>query len=202
MGFSQKNTLIIDYLPVSPFGKCMLPRLLTCLFLSAVSALSAAPARAADWWPYDNARFGYSIELPPGFGLTVLANHGDGLALAPADKSAKLLVFATPGLNGDFSSEAKIRLVLAKQDGWQVSFSKMTPQGFNFTGVRRDRIVYGRGVALCNGASAFFQMDYAKADMQRYDAVVMRLARSLKGTEKCGSGSLKPLFKGSLAATG
>lgn len=180
----------------------MLPRLFTCLFLSAASALAAAPARAADWWPYDNARFGYSIELPPGFGLTILADHGDGLALAPADKSAKLLVFATHGSGGDFSSEAKTRLVLAKQDGWQVSYSKMTAQGFSFTGVRRDRIVYGRGVALCNGASAFFQMDYAKADMQRYDAVVMRLARSLKATEKCNSGNARPLFKGSMAVTG
>ncbi|MET0748150.1 MAG: hypothetical protein ABWY49_08155 [Rhizobium sp.] len=180
----------------------MLPRLFTCLFLSAASAFSASQAVAADWWPYDNGRFGYHIELPPGFGLTILAERGDGLVLTPADKSARLLVFATHSAESDFSSEAKTRLVLAKQDGWQVSYSKLTAQGFSFTGVRRDRIVYGRGVALCNGASAFFQMDYTKADMQRYDAVVMRLARSLKATEKCTSGSAKPLFKGLAAATG
>jgi hypothetical protein len=202
MGFSPGNALIIDHPPILPFGKRMLSRLFTCVFLSAASVLSAERASAADWWPYDNSRFGYSIELPPGFGLTVLANHGDGLAMTAADKSAKLLVFATHGPNSNFTSEAKIRLVLARQAGWQVSFSKLTAQGFSFTGVQRDRIVYGRGVALCNGASAFFQMEYAKADMQRYDAVVMRLARSLKATEKCVTGSLKPLFKGSLTVTG
>ncbi len=180
----------------------MLSRLAACLLLSAVSALSTAQAHASEWWPYDNSRFGYSIELPPGFGLTLLANHGDGLSLAPADKSARLLVFATPAFSSDFQSEAKTRLVLARQDGWQVSFSKTTSQGFSFTGIKRDRLVYGRGVALCNGASAFFQMDYAKAEMQRYDAVLMRLVRSLKATEKCTPGSQKPPFKGSLAATG
>ena len=134
-----------------------------------------------------------------GFSLTVLAEHGDGLALTPADKSAKLVVFATDGAGSDFSTQTKVRLALARQAGWQVSYSKMTPQNFSFTGMREDRIVYGRGVALCNGASAFFQMDYRKADMPRYDAIVMRLARSLKATEKCITGSLKPLFKGSLA---
>ncbi|MGA1801077.1 hypothetical protein [Rhizobium sp. HT1-10] len=180
----------------------MLPPLVTALFLSAVSAFSVAEARASEWWPYDNPHFGYSIELPPGFGTTVVSDRKDGLALAPADRSATLLVFATPGLDSSFSREAETRLALAKQDGWRVSYSKMTPQGFSYTGVRRERIVYGRGVALCNGASAFFQMDYAKSDMQRYDAVVMRLVRSLKSTAKCVGGGTKQPFRNSLAATG
>ncbi len=179
----------------------MLLRPAACLLLSAMSALSAAQARASEWWPYENARFGYSIELPPGFGMTVLTNRGDGLSLMPADKSARLLVFSTPGFSSDFVTEAKTRLVLARQDGWRVSYTKTTAQGFSFTGVKRDRLVYGRGVALCNGASAFFQMDYAKADMHRYDAVLMRLVRSLRATEKCGGGQ-KPPLKGYLAATG
>jgi hypothetical protein len=174
-------------------------RLLTAALCSAC-ALAWSPLMAADWWPYQNPRFGYSIELPPEFGLSSPTDHLDGLTLAPADQSAKLMVFASHRFRNDFGSEARIRLVAAKQDGWQVSFSKMSAQTFSYTGMRGNRIVYGRGVALCGGGAAFFQMDYAKADMQRYDAVLMRLARRLHPTEKCGAGGVgKPLFKGSMA---
>ncbi len=153
--------------------------------LIAILLVSACPALAADWWPYDNTRFGYAIEVPPEFVLAGYPNNGDGLTLAPVDKSASLLVFGTNIFNGDFPSQAKIRVAMAKGDGWQISYSKMNSRGISFSGIRQDRIVYVRGVALCNGGAAFFQMDYPKADMHRYDAVVMRLVRSLHPTEKC-----------------
>jgi hypothetical protein len=157
----------------------MLPRILALLLLSAV------PAFSADWLPYDNVRYGYTIELPPEFGLSIYPDSGDGLTLTPTDQSAKLRVFGTSMLNGDLSSEAKVRMALAKDDGWQISYSKMNSRGASFSGIRQDRIVYVRGVALCNGGAAFFQMDYPKADMHRFDAVVMRLVRSLQPITKC-----------------
>jgi len=153
--------------------------------LTALLLFSAAPALAADWWSYDNAWFGYAIELPSEFRLSARPDDGDGLTLTPADQSARLLVFGTNILNGDFSTEANIRMARAKDDGWQISYSKSTSRGISFSGTRQGRIVYVRGVALCNGGAAFFQMDYPKTDMQRYDAVVMRLVRSLHPTKKC-----------------
>ena len=84
-----------------------------------------------------------------------------------------------------FQPQANIRVALAKDDGWQISYSKSTSRGISFSGTKQGRIVYVRGVALCNGAAAFFQMDYPKTNMQRYDAVVMRLVRSLHPTKKC-----------------
>jgi hypothetical protein len=169
----------------------MLPRLVAILLVSTlpVSALlvSGGPVSAAEWWPYDNVRFGYAIELPAEFGLAARPDNNDGLTLSPADKSARLLVFGTHMFDGDFAAEAKIRMSLAKGEGWQISYSKTTSRGMSFSGIRQDRIVYVRGVALCNGGAAFFQMDYPKAAMQRYDAVVMRLVRSLHPTEKCTS---------------
>ena len=169
----------------------MLPRLLALLLLSAVPALSA------DWWHYDNSRYGYSIELPGEFGMALLTDHSDGLTLTPPDQSARLLVFGTNMLNGNLDAQARVRMVLARQDGWLISYSKFGSKGVSFSGIRGDRIVYGRGVALCNGGAAFFQMDYPKAAMQRYDATVMRLARSLHPTEKCTSPSGKQVFKDS-----
>jgi hypothetical protein len=153
----------------------------------AMVFLFATPAFSGDWWTYDNTRFGYSIELPEEFPVTIYPDNNDGLALAPADKSAKLVVFGTHMLKGDFSNQAKFRMGLARSDGWQISYSKVAGRTLSFSGTRRDRILYVRGISLCNGDAAFFQMDYPKTDMHRYDVVVMRLVRSLKPTEKCSS---------------
>jgi hypothetical protein len=181
----------------------MLPRPVAILLVSALLAsaplVSSGPASASEWWPYDNARFGYAIELPAEFALAARSDNNDGLTLTPPDQSARLLVFGTHMFDGDFSTEAKIRMRLAKGDGWQISYSKTTSRGMSFSGVRQDRIVYVRGVALCNGGAAFFQMDYPKSAMQRYDAAVMRLVRSLHPTEKCISST--QLTKG-FSATG
>ncbi|RAX43110.1 hypothetical protein [Rhizobium tropici] len=157
----------------------MLARLIALLLLSPASAF------AADWRSYDNAGLGYAIELPPEFHLATPSGDTDRLALSPADRSATLLVFSTMIANGDFASEANGRMALAREDGWKISYSKSNSRGISFSGTRQGRIVYVRGVALCNGAAAFFQMDYSKTDMQRYDAIVMRLVRSLRSTRKC-----------------
>jgi hypothetical protein len=153
--------------------------------LIAVLLLSPATALAADWWSYDNAHLGYAIELPSEFHLAASSEDADRLSLSPSDRSASLQVFGTVVANGDFTSEANGRVALARDQGWKISYSKSNSRGISFSGTRQGRIVYVRGVALCNGGAAFFQMDYSKTDMQRYDAVVMRLVRSLRSTKKC-----------------
>ncbi|MFK0163630.1 hypothetical protein [Rhizobium sp. NPDC090279] len=157
----------------------MLARLIAVLLLSPTTAL------AADWWSYDNAGLGYAIELPSEFHLAASSEDTDRLSLSPADRSASLQVFGTMTADGDFTSEANGRVALARDEGWKISYSKSNSRGISFSGTKQGRIVYVRGVALCNGAAAFFQMDYLKADMQRYDAIVMRLVRSLRSTKKC-----------------
>lgn len=153
--------------------------------LIALLLLSPAPAFAADWWSYDNAGLGYTIELPSEFHLSARSDDANRLSLSPADRSAMLQVFSSIIPNGDFATEANVRVALAKDQGWKISYSKSNSRGISFSGTKQGRIVYVRGVALCNGGAAFFQMDYSKADMQRYDAMVMRLVRSLRPTKKC-----------------
>lgn len=153
--------------------------------LIALLLLSPAPAFAADWWSYDNAGLGYAIELPSEFHLSAPSDDANRLSLSPADRSAMLQVFSSIIPNGDFATEANVRVALAKDQGWKISYSKSNSRGISFSGTKQGRIVYVRGVALCNGGAAFFQMDYSKADMQRYDAMVMRLVRSLRPTKKC-----------------
>jgi hypothetical protein len=155
--------------------------------LTAMICLFAVPAMAADWWTYANPRFGYAIELPSEFHMAAEPDNGDGITLASTDRSAQLAVFGSNIVEGDFSTQAKTRLGFIKDDGWRISYSKTTSRSFSYSGTREDRIIYVRGVALCNGAVALFQIDYPKPAMQRYDAIVMRLVRSLHATEKCAA---------------
>ena len=157
----------------------MLARLIAFLLLCPASAF------AADWWSYDDAGFGYAIELPSDFHMSIPSDDANRLSLSPADRSAVLQVFGTVLDNGDFVEAANVRVALARDQGWKISYTKSNSRGISFSGTKQGRIVYVRGVALCNGGAAFFQMDYSKADMQRYDAIVMRLVRSLRPTKKC-----------------
>ena len=49
---------------------------LICLF----AIVLAAPVLASDWGQYDNARFGYRVDVPPGFEWGKEADNGDGRA--------------------------------------------------------------------------------------------------------------------------
>ena len=66
----------------------MLPRpvaiLLVATLLASAPLVSAGPASASEWWPYDNVRFGYAIELPAEFALAARSDNNDGLTLTPA----------------------------------------------------------------------------------------------------------------------
>ena len=52
-------------------------RLTLSLFL-AVLLLLPAPAMAADWRHYVNARYGYGVDVPPGFVAQGESENGDG----------------------------------------------------------------------------------------------------------------------------
>ncbi len=70
-------------------------RLLICLMLIAPCRSVAAPVAsrllATDWGQYDNARFGYTIDVPPGVRVGKEADNGDGRAFRGG--ASKLLVW-------------------------------------------------------------------------------------------------------------
>src|SRR5690606_1328999 len=47
-------------------------------FLLLLSLALPAAALAQGWEPYVNARFGFTVEIPPGFALVQEAGNGDG----------------------------------------------------------------------------------------------------------------------------
>ncbi len=142
--------------------------------------LLATPALAADWGHYDNARFGYGIDVPPGFAGQGESDNGDGQVFA--SPTAKLTVFGQNIVEGDFETAVRTQQDFATQDGLAISYQVTTPTKASFSGKQSGRIVYARMIALCGGSAfAMFELRYGTADVAKFDAVVDRLVASFGG---------------------
>ena len=148
----------------------------------ALLLLCASPALGADWGHYVNVRYGYAIDVPPGFAGHGEADNGDGQVFSTP--TATLRVYGANILEGDFETAAHDREAAAADDGWASTYQVSTPNRASFSGQRGGRIVYGRLIALCAGTElAAFELDYSKADLQKFSPVVDRLVQSFRATD-------------------
>jgi len=148
--------------------------------LALIAAL-ATPAAAADWERYDNARFGYTIEIPPDFAWGAEADNGDGRQFR--DGATRLAVWGGNLLEPDLESSARSDLDMAKADGWTITYEAITPSWASFSGTRGNRVLYERMIALCTpGQYAGFLLEYTNTEIARLDPVVTRLVQGLKPT--------------------
>jgi hypothetical protein len=154
---------------------------LTLRLLLALMLLLPAPAIAAEWGHYANVRFGYAIDVPPGFvGRGESANSDGQVFKSP---TATLTVWGMYLLDGTFEDQARNRQTETAHDGWGISYSVSTPSNASFSGIKGGRIIYSRLIALCGSAFAEFDFEYSRADLQKFNSIVDRLVRSLRGTQ-------------------
>lgn len=145
--------------------------------------LLPAPAFAQGWEPYANARFGFSVEVPPGFALTREADNGDGRTYAKG--AATLAVWAHYLTAGDFAEEVAERRATYKQEGWDLSYDRQTAGWASLSGTRGDTILYHRVVKLCDDAVASFVLEYPQAMKAEISPFVGKLVKSLHAAEGC-----------------
>lgn len=153
--------------------------------LLTLFTLLATPAFAQGWGHYDNARFGYGIDIPPGFAGSGESENGDGQAFAADGRPIELRVWG--GLLGvltdDFESEVTRRMAMSSDDGWNLTHQAITPGWASYSGVQGSRILYQRMVQLCDGGSfAAFSAEYSVADVADMDPVIEKLVLSLRGS--------------------
>ena len=150
------------------------------LFLFAF-ALLVTSALAHGWEHYDNARFGYSIAVPPGFEAQGEADNGDGQRFSAPNRPTEISVWGGY-LMSDFSAEVASSMRFDEEAGWTITGRTTTPRWANWSGSNGGRIVYQRMIALCDGASyAALRAEYSQADRPDMDPVIERLAASLQG---------------------
>jgi len=145
--------------------------------------LMIAPAFAAGWTHYDNARFGVGLDIPPGFVNGVDApDNGDGLTFHSANGTAELLVWGSNLVDQSFAGDGASRVESAKADGWNVTYERSSPMGWHvFSGSKKGVVLYEKSIASCNGTQSLaFRITYPEEELQAYNDIVARLALSLK----------------------
>jgi hypothetical protein len=155
-------------------------------FLAALIAtiLAVLPfdAGAADWSRYDNARFAYAIDIPPGFSRVAEADNSDGGVSTSADGKAELRIWGAYLVDSDFKSEIAGRVESDRSEGWAISYDRRTAKSASWSGSKGARIAYSRAVKGCDGAAIYFRIEYDRADMDGYSDIVGRLVKSLRPT--------------------
>jgi len=149
--------------------------------LLALLLLLPLPATAAEWSHYGNARFGYGIDVPPGFIGQGEADNGDGQVFKTP--TATLTVFGGNITAADFEAEVIQRQRFAEQDKWAITYQVSTPQTASWSGKRGGRILYARMIALCGGEQfGSFALEYSSVDRKAFDPMVERLVSTLQAT--------------------
>jgi hypothetical protein len=147
--------------------------LLAFAFLLLMPAIAA---NAAGWGRYENARFGYGIDVPPDFAAMGEAQNGDGQVFSRGTQV--LTVFGGNVTEADFEREIAWR---KSNVDFNLTYEATTPSWASWSGKKRDRILYARAVALCGGTQyAMFELEYFAVDLKEMDPVVERLVRSLR----------------------
>ena len=154
----------------------------TTFAFSMICAVFAAilPALAAAWTPYGNARYNYWIDVPPGFSAIEEAENGDGGTAKSPDGQAELAVWGGYLSDRDFPNEVKWRVGQEQADGWSVTYERHKAKWAVWSGSKDGRIFFERAIPVCDGAAAYFRLEYDKAAQKAFDPIVARLSKSLR----------------------
>ncbi len=147
--------------------------------------LVASAAQASAWQRYDNDRYGYRVDIPPGFSDVVEADNGDGGMSQSEDKLSQLAIWGANVTESSLAEEFRMRIESAKEQGWNISYRRETRTWASWSGSVDGRIFYARAIALCDGQAAYFLIEYPKARKKPFDPVIVRMVKSLKNARAC-----------------
>lgn len=142
---------------------------------------SAAPqATASGWERYVNRRFQYQIDIPPDFSEIKASDNGDGGVSSSSNGTAELRVWGGHLSEDGFAAEIEWRVNQDSDDGWSVTYQKQQAKWAVWSGAKGARIFYERAIPVCNGAAAYFRLEYDKSRAKAFDPIISRLATSLQ----------------------
>ena len=145
----------------------------------------AMPAFAqAPWGYYANTRYGYELDIPPGFEGQGESQNGDGEVFLFDGRVGKLTAWGGNFVaEPDFEAEANARFASDTNDGWGVLAQSATPSWATWSASKSGRVLQHHMIQLCDGAGyAAIRLEYAQVDRPRLDALVEPLIVSLKST--------------------
>ena len=154
------------------------------IVLIALLICLAIPAFAQSGERYENARYGYLIDIPPGFvGMGESAN-GDGQAYAIEGRPTELAVWGGTLLGG-FERTVDQRMGWDEDEGWAITYQVITPRWASYSATKNGQILYQRMILLCDGASyAAFRIHYSVSDSANMSLAIETMVTALR-SEPC-----------------
>ena len=149
-------------------------------FLIILLALITPAQAQPNWGYYENARYGYALDIPPGFDGQGESANGDGQVFLLDGRVARLTVwggvFATAP---DFEAEANARIAGDTEDGWGLAAHATSPTWATWSATKPGRVMHQHMITLCDGQSyAALRFDYAQVDRRKLDALIEPLVAS------------------------
>lgn len=149
-----------------------------------VLVLAAGAAVAAEGWGrYVNPRYGYGLDIPPGFSAIRQADNGDGGSSLSADRKAQLLVWGGNLLLDTLRDDVTDRIRQETDAGWKIGYNRITRAGASWSGEKGDRIFYARAVILCHDDQAgYFRLEYPADQREAFDSIVTKMVKGFGAT--------------------
>jgi hypothetical protein len=153
-------------------------------FFAAILLLLAfvGTVSAEDWQQYRNTRFGFVVDVPPGFSGGALTDNTEGQTFASADGTQRLTFGGGSVQPGSFNTQWKRTQAAYTEGGWALTYKPVAPNWTVFIGERNDRDLYVKMLPLCGGTKQFamFAVEYPKDDAADLAPTLERMAASFK----------------------
>ena len=152
----------------------------TVLTLAALT-LQLTQAVAQEWTPFGIKKFGFIVDVPPGFVYvrSVRENGEEGAAFRNADGDA-IVVWGIRLNIRAFRNQVEALIGQHEGEGWDITYKRLTPKWAAYSGIKDGLIRYVKAIAVCEDRVAFFLIDYDRGFKRDYDPVVTQMEKSLK----------------------
>lgn len=154
------------------------------LRIAAFACLLASPAAAQEWNVMEDAEFGYSVPIPMGYELS-LRPEGGNSRLYHNQQGDILAIWGGSLEDRSFADEVDARQRQDEEAGWDVTYERTTRDWASYSGVQGDQIRYVRAIRYCGNQTAFFLIDYARSEKERYDPIVTQMVRQMRPVGGC-----------------
>lgn len=146
--------------------------------LALLVAAGVSSADAGSFRVYSNPRFGATAEVPRDWRPSPPPENGDGLDFQSPDNQASIFVGGV--LNIDDTVEAAMNREEEPYTGQTVTFRQRGRRSITISGLQGDLIFYRKSILVCHDQIwNRVYLEYPAARKAEYDALVVRVARSL-----------------------
>jgi hypothetical protein len=150
-------------------------------------SLATSQARALDWIPYQNDRFGFSLRYPGDlFAPDRKSEAGDGEVFVSAGGEGRLLVGAFA--NSERHTVASYMSLIRGQSygAFQVTYAPRGATWFVLSGESAREVFYEKVMFSCGGRIInSFSLIYPVQDKARFDPVVAGIERTFRPGGDC-----------------